>query len=123
MLAAYQPHIESLQQKEGFQSVDVIRITPDTPQIQMLRAKFLQEHTHDDAEIRFFVEGSGAFYLHIDKQVLRLLCERGDLISVPAGVRHWFDIGKVPLFTAIRFFTSPDGWVARYTNDSIAERF
>jgi 1,2-dihydroxy-3-keto-5-methylthiopentene dioxygenase len=52
-----------------------------------------------------------------------VLCEAGDLISVPAGIRHWFDMGPSPRFTAIRLFTSPEGWVARYTGDPIAEAY
>ena len=46
-----------------------------------------------------------------------------DLISVPAGMRHWFDMGPAPNFTAIRMFTTPDGWVARFTGDPIASHF
>jgi 1,2-dihydroxy-3-keto-5-methylthiopentene dioxygenase len=88
-----------------------------------LRAKFLAEHTHDDDEVRFFVEGAGMFYLHADAHVHMVLCERNDLISVPAGMRHWFDMGADPHFTVIRLFTSPEGWVARFTGDSIATRF
>jgi 1,2-dihydroxy-3-keto-5-methylthiopentene dioxygenase len=52
-----------------------------------------------------------------------MLCTRGDLISVPAGMKHWFDMGPRPNFTAIRLFVNPDGWVARFTGSDIAERF
>jgi 1,2-dihydroxy-3-keto-5-methylthiopentene dioxygenase len=51
------------------------------------------------------------------------LCERGDLISVPAGTRHWFDMGPAPRFTAIRLFTTPAGWVANFTGEPIARGF
>src|SRR3546814_6097561 len=86
-----------------------------------MRAKFLSEHTHADDEVRFFVEGSGQFYLHMNDRVYVMLCEAGDLISVPAGTRHWFDTGPNPMFTAIRLFVSPDGWVADFTGDPIAD--
>jgi 1,2-dihydroxy-3-keto-5-methylthiopentene dioxygenase len=52
-----------------------------------------------------------------------VLCETGDLISVPAGIRHWFDMGPTPHFTAIRLFTNPEGWIARFTGDPIADAF
>jgi 1,2-dihydroxy-3-keto-5-methylthiopentene dioxygenase len=55
--------------------------------------------------------------------VLLLRCERGDLLSVPAGTRHWFDMGTVPHFCAIRMFGSEAGWVAAFTGDPIAQRF
>ena len=72
--------------------------------------------------MRFFVAGRGAFYLHIDRHVQALVCERGDLVLVPSGTRHWFDAGPRPDFIAIRLFTDPRGWVAEYTGDPIADR-
>lgn len=123
ILAAYQPEIRRLERAHAFQAVDVLRCLPDHPQREQLRAKFLAEHTHDDDEVRFFVEGAGMFYLHADARVHMVLCERNDLISVPAGTRHWFDMGPEPQFTVIRLFTTPEGWVARFTGDPIATRF
>jgi 1,2-dihydroxy-3-keto-5-methylthiopentene dioxygenase len=123
VLAAYRPEIERLELARRYQAVDVLRCMPDHPQREQLRAKFLAEHTHDDDEVRFFVEGSAMFYLHADARVHMVLCERDDLISVPAGMRHWFDMGAEPRFTVIRLFTTPEGWVARFTGDPIAVRF
>ena len=73
--------------------------------------------------MRFFVEGAGMFYLRAAGKVHMTLCERGDLISVPAGTRHWFDMGPSPRFTAIRLFTTPEGWVANFTGTPIARSF
>ena len=70
-----------------------------------------------------FVDGAGLFTLHVEDRVYEVLCERGDLISVPAGTRHWFDMGPNPSFCAVRLFTSPDGWAADFTGEDIAERF
>jgi 1,2-dihydroxy-3-keto-5-methylthiopentene dioxygenase len=100
-----------------------LRCLPDNPERLELRRKFLQEHTHDEDEVRFFVEGAGVFYLRSAGKVHVTRCERGDLLSVPAGTRHWFDMGPAPFFTAIRWFTRPEGWVARFTGDPIAEQF
>ena len=121
--AAYGEAIERLKLQRAFQSFDVVRVTPDTAGVEALRARFLAEHTHTEDEARFFVAGRGVFFLHIGRKVYRVQCQRGDLISVPAGTRHWFDMGARPSFTAIRFFTRPDGWVAAYTGDAIAGRF
>ena len=63
------------------------------------------------------------FYLHIESKVFAVLCEQGDLISVPANTTHWFDMGGAPNFTAIRLFTNPEGWIANYTGDAIASQF
>jgi 1,2-dihydroxy-3-keto-5-methylthiopentene dioxygenase len=123
VMEAYRSDIERLKEDCGYRSVDVLRCLPDNPKRQELRTKFLEEHTHDDDEVRFFVEGAGVFYLRVGGKVYMTLCERGDLIGVPAGTRHWFDMGPAPYFTAIRLFTTPEGWVAKFTGDPIARRF
>jgi len=73
--------------------------------------------------VRFFVRGEGLFTLHAADRVWNVLCCRGDLMSVPGGMTHWFDMGAAPNFTAIRMFVNPDGWVAAFTGSDIAERF
>ncbi len=123
VMAAYAQDIDRLKTDGGYTSVDVIRLAPDHPQKTELRQKFLSEHTHSEDEVRFFVEGAGVFYLRSGGKVYRTLCTCGDLISVPEGVRHWFDMGADPDLTCIRLFTSKEGWVADYTGDAIADKF
>jgi 1,2-dihydroxy-3-keto-5-methylthiopentene dioxygenase len=123
VIEAYRRDIDRLMDENGYRSVDVIRMLPDNPQRAELRAKFLNEHIHTEDEVRFFVEGAGAFYLHMHDEVHTVLCESGDLIGVPANTTHWFDMGPEPRFTAIRLFTNPDGWVARFSGSDISERF
>lgn len=123
ILKAYQSDIERIKNEDHYQTVDIVKMTPDLPKKNELRNKFLNEHTHTEDEVRFFVEGEGLFYLHVHEKVYAVLCEKGDLISIPAEYTHWFDMGKEPCFIAIRFFTDPQGWVANFTNTSIAEQF
>jgi len=123
ILTAYREDVDRLSDEQGYRSVDVVRLRPDHPDRDALRRKFLDEHTHAEDEVRFFVEGGGAFYLHLDGQVHQVNCTRGDLLSVPAGTPHWFDMGPAPLFTAIRLFTNPDGWIATFTGSPIASTF
>lgn len=123
VLEAYAADIERIKQKGGYKTVDILRCNAATPDKPTIRAKFLNEHTHDEDEVRFFVEGAGVFYLRIDGKVYMTLCERGDLISVPAGVTHWFDMGPEPDIAAIRFFDNKEGWVPHFTGSDIAEKF
>jgi 1,2-dihydroxy-3-keto-5-methylthiopentene dioxygenase len=124
VLAAYAPEIDQLKAEQGYKSVDIISLAPDHPDRATLREKFLSEHRHSEDEVRFFVAGEGLFTLRTDDdRVHAVLCTAGDLISVPAGMRHWFDMGPEPSFTAIRLFENPDGWIARFTGDAIADRF
>jgi len=127
-LAAYQGAIATLADA-GYTTVDVARLhpAPDDPEwpgkAAAARAKFLDEHTHADDEVRFFVAGRGAFYLRFDPELDIVVCEAGDLVSVPAGTRHWFDMGTSPDFAAIRFFRVEDGWVGEFTGDPIASGY
>ncbi len=123
ILAAYQADIDRLVAARGFRSVDVVSIAPDHPQREAMRTKFLDEHFHKEDEVRFFVAGSGLFTLHVDARVFEVLCEAGDLISVPDSTTHWFDMGPEPSFVAIRFFTEADGWVGHFTGTDIAQQF
>ncbi|MFZ9310473.1 MAG: 1,2-dihydroxy-3-keto-5-methylthiopentene dioxygenase [Arenimonas sp.] len=123
ILAAYKPEIDQLVAENGFRAVDVVSINPDHPDREAMRAKFLSEHSHKEDEVRFFVRGSGLFTLHIGDRVYEVLCQTQDLIRVPDGTKHWFDMGPAPRFTAIRFFTEADGWVGYFTESGLAERF
>lgn len=128
VLAIYASQVDRIK-SQGYPTVDVVRMAGDPEDDGFLaraaeaRGKFLAEHTHDDDEVRFFVEGSGAFYLRVDEKVFALVCEAGDFVFVPKNTRHWFDMGTRPRFTAIRFFAIPEGWVGRFTGDTIAESF
>ncbi|PIQ31458.1 MAG: cupin [Zetaproteobacteria bacterium CG_4_9_14_3_um_filter_49_83] len=123
VIAAYQSSINDLKRQHGFHTVDVAAIHPDHPQAEELRKKFLCEHTHDDFEARYFVDGSGMFYIHAVGHVFMLRCDKGDLVNLPALTPHWFDMGAKPDFKAIRFFRIAEGWVGLPTGSDIAERF
>lgn len=123
IIAAYRDEIDQLIRERGYQTFDVVSMHPAHPDKETFRKKFLDEHTHSEDEVRFFVRGQGLFVIHEGGRVYSMLCEKNDLISVPANTRHWFDMGPNPSFTAIRLFNNPEGWVASFTNDKIAGRF
>ena len=123
ILMAYSSEIARVQEAGLYPTVDAVSVGPDHPKRKELRQQFLAEHIHAEDEVRFFVEGQGLFCLHVGPEVLQLLCEQNDWIRVPAGTRHWFDMGERPQFTAIRFFNNPEGWVAEFTGDAIAELY
>lgn len=112
-----------LSREHGYSAVDVVSMAPDHPERDALRAKFCREHSHGEDEVRFFAEGGGLFCMHVGSAVYALRCERGDLLSVPAGVRHWFDMGSRPSFIALRFFENPAGWVPQFTGADPARDF
>jgi len=125
ILAAYDKDLTHFMQLGGYQTADVISINATTENYPAIRAKFLAEHIHTEDEIRFFVDGKGLFWFHIDNEpIFNLLCEKGDLISVPAGTKHWFDAGQEnPFVKAIRIFIDMTGWVPHYTDSSVEKKF
>jgi len=123
ILLSFQDEVMRVQTEGGFAKADALRVTPNHPDRASLRQRFLHEHTHAEDEVRVFVEGRGLFCLHIGMEVLAVQCERDDLIRIPAGTRHWFDMGDQPDFCVLRFFGHSDGWEATFTGDAIADRF
>jgi 1,2-dihydroxy-3-keto-5-methylthiopentene dioxygenase len=128
VLAAYATDIARVSEAEGYTHVDAVALAPrDEPgwaaTAEQARQRFLAEHTHVDDEDRFFARGQGIFYLHLAERVHAVLCEAGDVLSVPAGTTHWFDMGTRPDFIAVRFFHDEKGWEGDFTGDPIAGRF
>lgn len=121
ILNAYSHALKPFMQQGGYQTADVISVHSETPNLPELRAKFLREHTHMEDEIRFFVDGVGYFWFNLDngEPVICVKCEAGDLLSVPAGVKHWFEMGKDPFVKTIRIFTDASGWVPHYTDSQV----
>jgi len=121
ILEAYERDLKPFMERGGYLTADVISINSLTENYGAIRAKFLAEHTHSEDEIRFFVDGQGLFWFHLpNAPVFNVLCQRGDLISVPAGVKHWFDAGESnPFVKAIRIFIDMSGWVPHYTDSKI----
>jgi 1,2-dihydroxy-3-keto-5-methylthiopentene dioxygenase len=124
VLAAYAPEIERLKRAGGYATADVIDVSPATPGLDAMLAKFSREHWHDEDEVRFILRGRGIFHVHpADGPVLAIETEAGDLIRVPRGTRHWFDLCPERSIRAIRLFQDPAGWTPRYTDSGADGRY
>ena len=49
--------------------------------------------------------------------------EAGDLIRVPKGTWHWFDLCTDRTIRAIRLFQDPAGWTPIYTDSSTDKNY
>ncbi|WP_268800540.1 1,2-dihydroxy-3-keto-5-methylthiopentene dioxygenase [Pseudomonas huanghezhanensis] len=123
VINAYRAQIDTLSTERGYGTVDVMSLSSDHPQKAEYQARFLEEHQHAGDEMRFFVAGRGLFTLHIGDLVFAVLCEKNDLVSVPAGTRQWIDMGENPHLVAIRLFNHPEGSVATFTGENTAGGF
>lgn len=123
VLAAYAPYVEALKARGAYTTADVIDVKPDTPNLDMMLAKFSREHWHDEDEVRFIIEGRGLFHLNMGGTVFVLEVAQGDLIRVPRGTHHWFDLCAERRIRAIRLFQNPSGWAPHYTGSGVDQGF
>jgi 1,2-dihydroxy-3-keto-5-methylthiopentene dioxygenase len=124
LLEAYAPMIEDLKTRGGYVVADVIDVKPETPNLDAMLKTFSSEHWHDEDEVRLIVEGRGLFHIHSkDGPVFALEVEAGDLIRVPKGTHHWFDLCGDRRIRAIRLFQDPSGWTPHYTESGVDSRF
>ncbi len=124
VLAEYAPEIERLKQQGGYTTADVIQVSPETPNLDAMLNKFNKEHTHSEDEIRFTVKGRGVFHIHPQQgPVFGIQVETGDLINVPAGTKHWFDLCEDRTIRCIRLFLDPSGWAPHYVDSPVHENY
>jgi 1,2-dihydroxy-3-keto-5-methylthiopentene dioxygenase len=124
LLAAYAPRIDALKARGGYVTADVIDVKPETPNLDAMLKKFSSEHWHDEDEVRLIVEGRGVFHIHPPNEpVFALEVEAGDLIRVPKGTHHWFDLCGDRRIRAIRLFQDTSGWTPHYTQSGVDAGF
>jgi 1,2-dihydroxy-3-keto-5-methylthiopentene dioxygenase len=124
ILAAYSAKIEELKARGGYVTADVIDVKADTPNLDAMLARFSSEHWHGEDEVRLIVEGRGLFHIHPEAgPVFAIEVEAGDMIRVPRGTHHWFDLCGDKRIRAIRLFQDMSGWTPHYTKSGVDARF
>lgn len=124
LLAAYAARIAELKSRGGYVTADVIDVKPDTPGLDAMLARFNSEHWHDEDEVRLIVDGRGLFHIHPEGgPVFAIEVGPGDLIRVPRGTKHWFDLCADRRIRAIRLFQDPSGWTPHYTESGVDRNF
>jgi 1,2-dihydroxy-3-keto-5-methylthiopentene dioxygenase len=124
ILRAYSREIDELKASGGYVTADVIDVSPETPGLEAMLAKFSREHWHDEDEVRFIIAGHGLFHIHQKAgPVVAIEVEAGDLIRVPRGTRHWFNLCADRRIRAIRLFQDMAGWTPLYTDSGVDQSF
>ena len=124
LLAAYKDKIAELSARGGYVTADVLDVFPHTPGLDAMLNRFNSEHWHSEDEVRFIIEGRGVFHIHPPgAPVMAVEVGPGDLIRVPAGTHHWFDLCSDRRIRAIRLFKDPAGWAPNYTHTGVDQGF
>jgi 1,2-dihydroxy-3-keto-5-methylthiopentene dioxygenase len=113
--AQYRAPIDRVKSERGYIEEDVIELHPGTPNLDAICAKFVDEHHHDDDEVRFVLEGEGIFDIRSNEDAwMRVKVEQGDLIIVPKNRHHRFLLTDSKRIRCVRLFKDTSGWVPHY---------
>ncbi|XP_056420081.1 acireductone dioxygenase [Hyla sarda] len=106
------PELAKIRKENNYSWTDIITIHKHTlPNYEQKLKMFYEEHLHLDDEIRYILEGSGYFDVR-DKQErwIRIAMEKGDMITLPAGIYHRFTLDENNYVKAMRLFVGEPVW-------------
>jgi 1,2-dihydroxy-3-keto-5-methylthiopentene dioxygenase len=120
ILDFYSPEIEALKAKGGYVTADVINVIPETPGLTKCSPSSTASTGTTKDEVRFIVKGHGLFHIApTGGDIVSIEMEAGDLIRVPRGTLHWFNLCGDRTVRAIRLFQDVSGWTPHYTESGV----
>lgn len=122
ILNVFAEEIADISKRRGYKAQDVISLSQNTPNLEVMLTNFKQEHHHSDDEVRFIVSGHGVFVIQgTDGEFFEVHLNPGDLISVPENTRHYFTLEEDRKVVAVRIFVTTEGWVPIYEKEEVAQ--
>ena len=107
--------ITRIKKQHGYVDDDEVVLSPETPNLEAICAKFDKEHFHTLDEVRFVIEGEGIFDVrNRNDQWVRIVVSEGDLIIIPAKTYHRFMLTPMKKIRCARLFLNHDGWAPLY---------
>ena len=107
--------VEAIKRDRSYVDQDVVELSPDTPNLETVCAKFDKEHFHTEDEVRFVLDGDGIFDVRDDtNQWIRIEVSEGDMIIIPAHKYHRFYLTDRKHIRCMRLFANHDGWAPVY---------
>ncbi|KAI5938661.1 acireductone dioxygenase [Manis javanica] len=108
------PELEKIRKERNYSWMDIITICKDKlPNYEEKIKMFYEEHLHLDDEIRYILDGSGYFDVRDQEDNwIRIFMEKGDMITLPAGIYHRFTLDEKNYVKAMRLFVGEPVWTA-----------
>lgn len=119
VLEACREHLDQLMTAHGCQAFAVL----NRDGADLAQTDLRDEHVQDADEVFAVVSGRAQIGMRLGDYVYAVLCEKGDELVIPAGVRRWIDLGDNPFCVALRLFANEQGRQARFTGDETARQF
>lgn len=119
VLDACRAPLDRLMSEHGSATFSLLSRDGDDPAEVDLR----DEHVHDDEQVFALISGRAQLSLRLGDFVYAVLCEKDDVLVVPAGTRRWLDLGDTPFCLALRLHASEQGVQPRFTGDAGARQF
>lgn len=120
LLGALDSRFNEQKEKYGYQTRDLVVLHSKVPKLDDMLAIFDKTHRHGDDEVRYIVDGSGIFgFVMPDGQQALLTIVAEEYIRVPSETEHWFILDEKKRIKAVRYFTSKEGWVAKYSGTPV----
>jgi 1,2-dihydroxy-3-keto-5-methylthiopentene dioxygenase len=117
----YRAPLDDVKRTRAYIEEDIIELGPSTPNLEAICAKFVDEHYHDDDEVRFVLEGEGIFDIRsLDDRWMRVEVHQGDLIIVPKDRHHRFLLTDKKAIRCVRLFKDRSGWTPHYRERAAA---
>lgn len=121
ILTSLDERLERLRILEPLVSRDLLNLHPEAPGTAEHLRRFSGFHTHDDDEGRYVVSGECRFgFVLPGGPQLRLTLHPGDVLRIPAGTEHWFQLTALGQLKAVRLFSHVDDWVTTASTRPIA---
>ncbi|MCE7872802.1 cupin domain-containing protein [bacterium CPR1] len=118
LLATWGDQIDRLMRSNDYKTADVLAVSDETvPNLDAVLDKFRPEHYHTEDEVRFVISGHGMFGIHQDQpdeRTFEVHVGPGDLLMVPQGTWHWFDLKEDRCIQCVRLFQDMSGWTPYY---------
>ncbi|HYS55242.1 MAG TPA: cupin domain-containing protein [Thermoanaerobaculia bacterium] len=109
-----------VKRERGYVEEDEVALSPDTPNLDAICAKFDKEHYHTLDEVRFVVDGEGIFDVRDKKdRWVRIEVDKGDLIIIPANTYHRFFLKDSKKIRCVRLFLNSEGWTPLYRDAAV----
>ncbi|MBX9762204.1 MAG: acireductone dioxygenase [Pseudomonadaceae bacterium] len=120
VLAACQVQVEHLLSHCGFAHADVLSLCDERGEGSELATTLAQPRLCESASALYVLAGRCLLALHIGEYVYSLVCEKGDLLQLPAGCVHWLDVGEHPRVALLCLFAGAQQAVFLPANSACA---